>query len=83
MGKHKITAIMAGLMIAVFAACAGAEEATNGQALTFYGVEMKRDNQITLKEAKDFARSHGQANYVISKTPLVSYEGTGDVILAS
>jgi hypothetical protein len=83
MGKHQITAIMAGLVIAVFAVRAGADEATNGQALTFYGVEMKREDQITLNEAKKFASSHGQANYVISKSPFVSYEGTGDVILAS
>jgi hypothetical protein len=87
MGKHPITAIVAGLVVAAFgtalAVRAGADEAKPNQALTFYGVEMKRQDNITLKEAKNFARSHGQANYVISKTPLVNYEGTGDVILSS
>lgn len=75
--------MITGLLISIFAASVGAEEAANSQALTFYGVEMKREDQITLSEAKKFARAHGQANYVISKTPFVSYEGTGDVILAS
>ncbi|HEX5036764.1 MAG TPA: hypothetical protein VFX30_06365 [bacterium] len=84
MGKHQITAVMVGLMMAVFAVPAVAgEEAPTGRPLTFYGVEMKREDKITLNEAKKFARSHGQANYVLSKTPLVSYEGTGDVFLAS
>lgn len=87
MGKHQITAMVAGLVLAMAASAAvRAEEAannTNSQALTFYGVEMKRDDQITLKEFQKFARSHGQANYVLSESPLISYEGTGDVILSS
>ena len=60
-----------------------AADVQTAEPLTFYGVEMKRDGEISLKEFKKYARSHGQANFVISKTPFVGYEGTGDVILAS
>lgn len=89
MGKHHtMTAMIAGLVVVTafgvgLPVSAGAEEISTGQPITFYGVEMKREDKITVTEAKNFARSHGQANQVISKSPFVSYEGTGDVILAS
>jgi hypothetical protein len=82
MGKHPITAVVAGLAIAAFAIHARAEEPAGQQPITFYGTEMKREDQVSIKEFKNFARSHGQANYVISKSALLDYEGTGDVILA-
>ena len=82
--KYRVAVVVAGLIMSLFGATRTiAAESSSGQAITFFGVEMKRDDQITLKEAKDFARSHGQANYVISKNPFVNYEGSGDVILSS
>jgi hypothetical protein len=62
---------------------AQAVQVQTAEPLIFYGVEMKRDDEISLKEFEKYARSHGQANFVVSKTPFVSYEGDGDVILAS
>lgn len=84
MGKHKIAAVaaMAVMFVALSAPGVRAEDQAN-PLLTFYGVEMKREPEITLKEFKNYTRSHGQANFVVTKSPLLYYEGDGDVILAS
>jgi hypothetical protein len=80
-----MTAAMTAMAMALtlFAAGARADEQNSNPLLTFYAVEMKREPQVTLKEFRNYARSHGQANFVVSKSPFVSYEGDGDVIIAS
>jgi len=86
MGKHPITTaiILAAAVAAnLTSVTAMAGDAPEAKPLTFYGAEMKREAQITLKEFNSYARSHGQADFVISKSPFVSYEGDGDVILAT
>jgi hypothetical protein len=82
MEKRAVFAALS-LGLAVLAGPGWAAEVQTVEPLTFYGVEMKRDAEISLKEFEKYARSHGQANYVLSRTPFVDYEGTGDVILAS
>lgn len=86
MGKHPITAFVAAaavLAAGAFVSPIHAGDAPEAAALTFYGAEMKREPEITLKEFNSYARSHGQADFVISKSALVTYEGDGDVILAA
>ncbi len=89
MRKPSIIALVSlGLVLGVCGISAAKSHGSQAAAraatpISFYGVEMKRDDHITFKDFKNYARSHGQANYVVSKSPWIDYEGTGDVILAS
>jgi len=56
--------------------------AASAAPLALYGVEMTRQDAVMLKDFKNYARAHGRAEFVVSKSSKIDYEGTGDVILA-
>lgn len=61
---------------------ARAARVTTTEPLTFYGVEIRRQPQITIGEFEEFSKKNPQASAVLWRYPRVEYEGSGEVILA-